>query len=132
MTASFLSGDEMKRYLDPDACADALDATTKTRHGLRDELLHLLSLSGTMAGLCITGITLFHTMEHPSGAGTIADDMLALSALFFLLCTYMIFIALRTHNPAVANRLDKIIDALFSLAMTSMVATGFVMVYTVW
>jgi hypothetical protein len=122
----------MKRHEDPDAYADPVVVAVQARPGLRNELLHLLSLSGTMAGLCITGITLFHTMKHASGAGTIADDMLALSALFFLLCTYMIFIALRTRNPAVANRLDKIIDALFSLAMTSMVATGFVMVYTVW
>jgi hypothetical protein len=111
---------------------EPLPLATDIRHGLRDELLHLLSLSGTMAGLCITGITLFRTVAHASGVGTIADDMLALSALFFLLCTYMIFIALRTRKPELAYRLDKFIDALFSLAMTSMVATGFVMVYTVW
>jgi hypothetical protein len=28
----------------------------------REELLHLLSLSGTLAGLCITGVALFHTL----------------------------------------------------------------------
>jgi hypothetical protein len=66
---------------------EILAVSQHNTRGLRVELLHLLSLSGTMAGLCITGITLFHTESHGSGAGTIADDMLALSALFFLLCT---------------------------------------------
>jgi hypothetical protein len=32
----------------------------------------------------------------------LADDLLAISALLFLLCTYAIFIALRTKREAVA------------------------------
>jgi hypothetical protein len=115
-----------------------VDSTREARRrwqataSIRAEQLSLLSLSGTMAGLCITGVTLFNTGPAPSGAGTIADDMLALSAGCFLLCTYLIFIALRTRRMALAARLDTLIDTLFTLAMTSMVATGLVMVYTVW
>lgn len=99
---------------------------------VREELLHLLSLSGTMAGLCITGVTLFYTAGHPSPASSIADDMLAVCALLFLLCTYLIFFALRTRKPALAASLEKAVDVLFSIALTGMVATGFVMAYTVW
>jgi len=99
---------------------------------LRDELLHLLSLSGTLAGLCTTGVALFHTMRGASPRNTIADDALALSALMFLVCTYAIFFALRTKDQARAARLEKLVDALFSVALTAMVATGFIMVYTVW
>jgi hypothetical protein len=99
---------------------------------LRDELLHLLSLSGTLAGLCITGVTLFRTIGKPSLSSTIADDALALSALLFLVCTYTIFLALRIKDQLFATKLEKLIDALFSVALTVMVAAGFIMVYTVW
>lgn len=63
--------------------------------------------------------------------GTLADDMLAISALVFLLCTYLIFFALRIAREAVAIRMEKIIDGLFLLGLTGMVASGIVMVYTV-
>ena len=99
---------------------------------LRDELLHLLSLPGTLAGLSITGVTLLHTIAKASISSTIADDALALSALLFLVCTYTIFLALRTKNQSLAIKLEKLVDALFSVALTGMVAAGFVMVYTVW
>jgi hypothetical protein len=98
----------------------------------RDELLHLLALSGTLAGLSITGVTLLRTLGKASVVQTIADDVLALSALLFLLCTYAIFFALRTRRSALARTLENIADALFLLALTGMVAAGFIMVYTVW
>lgn len=98
---------------------------------LRDELLQLLSLSGTLAGLCITGVALFHTIGRGTLPGTLADDMLAISALFFLLCSYLIFFALRVAREDLAQRLERLVDALFLLALTGMVAAGFVMVYTV-
>lgn len=107
---------------------------TPSRQGtwLREELLHLLSLSGTLAGLCITGVALFHTLGISSASKTIADDALALSALLFLLCTYTIFFALRTKRNALALVLERIADTLFLLALTGMVASGVIMVYTVW
>jgi len=98
---------------------------------LREELLQLLSLSGTLAGLCITGVALFHTIGRPSLPESVADDTLAISALLFLICTYTIFFALRTKSNA-ALVLEKIADALFLVALTGMVASGFIMVYTVW
>ena len=98
---------------------------------IREELLHLLSVSGTLAGLCITGVALFHTTGKASLPATVADDLLAISALLFLLCTYAIFIGLRTKREALAALLEKIADALFLLALTGMVASGFIMVYAV-
>ena len=89
---------------------------------VREELLHLL---------CITGVTLFHTTGKASLPATFPDDLLAASALLFLLCTYAIFIALRTRREAVAAVLEKVADTLFLLALTGMVASGLIMVYTV-
>jgi hypothetical protein len=98
---------------------------------IREELLHLLSVAGTLAGLCITGVALFHTSGKPSLTATLADDLLAVSALLFLLCTYAIFIALRTKREALAALLENVADTLFLLALTGMVASGFIMVYVV-
>lgn len=108
--------------------------TSPNRNGKwqREELLHLLSLSGTLAGLCITGVALFHTLGRSSLPQTIADDALAISALLFLVCTYIIFFALRTRRDGLALALEKITDVLFLMALTGMVVAGFIMVYTVW
>lgn len=100
------------------------------RTWLREELLQLLSVSGTLAGLSITAVALLHSVGRTSAGSTIADDMLVISALLFLLCTYAIFVALRTRRDAVAERLEQIADVLFLLALTGMVGSGFIMVYT--
>lgn len=109
-----------------------MNAPPRNSTWLREELLQLLTLSGTLAGLCITGVTLFHTLGRPSLPETIADDGLAISALLFLLSTYTIFFALRTRHDALALTLEKLADGLFLLALTGMVASGFIMVYTIW
>ena len=108
--------------------------TSSTRNGTwrREELLHLLSLSGTLAGLCITGVALFHTRGLSTLPETVADDALAVSSLLFLVCTYTIFVALKTRRSSIACTLERIADILFLLALTGMVASGFIMVYTVW
>jgi hypothetical protein len=97
---------------------------------VREELLHLLTLSGTLAGLCITGVTLFHTMDVSTYKTTFADDILAITALLFLICTYVIFFALCTEREALALLLNKLVDILFLLALTCMVASGFIMMFT--
>jgi hypothetical protein len=99
---------------------------------LREELIHLFSLSGTLAGFCITGVTLFHTISVSNLTATIADDMLAMSALIFLISTYTIFFALRTKRELIAQRLENVADILFLMALTGMVTSGFIMVYTIW
>jgi len=107
-------------------------SSSQQRTWLREELLQLLSLSGTLAGLCITGVALFHTLGRSSFSQTIADDALAISALLFLVCTYLIFFALRTRHDPLALALERTADILFLLALTGMVGSGFIMVYTVW
>lgn len=97
----------------------------------REELLHLLSVSGNLAGICIAAVALFHTIGKSVVSATIADDLLAMAALLFLVCIYVIFFALRTQTARLALQLERIADALFLSALTGMVASGFIMVYTV-
>ena len=100
------------------------------RTWVREELLQLLAVAATLAGLSITSVALLHTVGQTRVTPTIADDVLLLSALLFLLCTYAIFFALRTRQPRWVLLLERVADALFLLALTGMVASGFIMVYT--
>jgi hypothetical protein len=97
----------------------------------RDELTSLLSLSGTLAGLCI-GIVAFINTSHRGGAATAIDDVLAVCAATFLLCIYLITFALRTRSHKRAVPLAQIIELLFLATLTVMTVAGFFMVYTVW
>ena len=98
---------------------------------LREELLHLLSVSATLAGLCVTVVALMNTLGR-HGSETMVDDLFALCALLFLASTYLIFWALKTSRPGLADVLVKLLDAVFLVGLTLMTGAAFVMVYTVW
>jgi len=98
----------------------------------REELLNLLSASATLAGLCITVVTLMNTFDKRRAAVSIVDDIFAVCATAFLLCIYLIFWALRTRKSAWASRLSKVIDAAFLAALTTMTGATFIMIYTIW
>ena len=99
------------------------------RSWLRTELLQLLSAAATLSGLCITGLSLLKHQGVKMGT-ILADDALAMSSLLFLLCTGLIFFALRYRSPQILRWL-KAADILFLLALSSMVLAGFLLVYTV-
>lgn len=98
----------------------------------RDEIIQLLSLSGTLAGLCITALTVFKTLSKSPLSVTVADDLLAVSALSFLIATYIFFFALRIKTERLASLFEKSGDLFFLLALSGMVSSGFIMVYTIW
>ena len=105
---------------------------TKSDLWVREELLHLLAVSGTLAGLSVTVVALMHTLGTSNTTTTIIDDLFALCALLFLLCTYGIFWALRARNPGMVRLLIKLVDTAFLVGLTLMTAAAFMMVYTVW
>lgn len=105
---------------------------TNSTTWMREELLHLLSVSATLSGLCITVVALMNTFGKRIASATIVDDMFAICALLFLLGMYLIFTALRIKNQTLVARLVKLIDAIFLFSMTCMTLASFVMVYTVW
>ena len=104
----------------------------KLGHWQRDELIGLLSVSATLSGLCITGVAFLTSPSSATRAGTLADDILAICAAAFLLCTYLIFWALRSRKPRLSMRLANIADSLFLGSLSVMTAAAFLMVYTIW
>lgn len=94
----------------------------------RELLLHLLPVSGSLAGLSIASLSLFQYSGHHLRT-TVADDLLAFSALAFLLACYFIFWALRTRRETRALRLGRMVDTMFLAGLTAVVLAGFVVVY---
>lgn len=94
----------------------------------RELLLHLLPVSGTLAGIAIASLSLFQ-FGGATLRATVADDLLAFSALAFLLSCYLIFWALRTQREALMLRICRIVDSVFLAGLTGIVIAGFLLVY---
>lgn len=99
---------------------------------LREELISLLSVSGTLAGLCITVVALMKTIGKAASVATIVDDLFAICALLFLVCVYLIFAALRVRQARIGSYLLKLVDIAFLVALTLMTGAAFILVYTLW
>jgi hypothetical protein len=94
----------------------------------RDAMFSLLSTSGTLAGIGV-GLVGFINVGRGGVAATLADDILLLSALGFLVVCYLVFFAVRNDNPGTARRMMQVIDLLFLASMTLMVLAGFIVAY---
>lgn len=97
----------------------------------RSEISSIISVSGTLSGLCITIVAFMHTYNQTKTSLTIADDMLAVCSAVFLLCIYASFGALKTKGTRLAAILVRATDALFLMALTTMVFAAFVLVYAI-
>jgi|GEM_PF-5597572 len=95
-------------------------------------LLRLLPLASSMAGFCIAALSFFAWHEKSVQVNTIADDILAFDALLFLLTSYVCLWALRTKVPRRGEILAVWVDGMFFLAMTALVAVGFLIVYSIF
>lgn len=98
----------------------------KPRAWDRAELLALLSASATLAGLCITVVALMNALNKAASSASIVDDVLAVCAGMFLLCTYIIFWALKAPTSGLTIALSKVADVLFLLALSGMTIAGFI------
>ena len=95
----------------------------------REAMLSLLSTAGTLAGIGIALIGIINTNGGGTSA-TVADDILLLSALGFLVVCYLIFFAVRNVSGRSTWRMLAAIDVVFLGSMTLMVLAGFIVVYT--
>ena len=107
------------------------DARTPDQADQRELLLRLLPMTASLAGFCIASITLFRLNDRLARVETLADDLLAICALLFLLATYLSFWALRTRHPRLLSPLSRVVDATFLTALSLLVAVGFMMVYNI-
>jgi hypothetical protein len=74
-----------------------------------------------MVGVCLTVIGLVRVVITLGKADTLADDLLAVDALLFLVSCFLSYAALRSRGSRRMHRLERLADAVFILAMIVMV-----------
>jgi branched-subunit amino acid permease len=100
---------------------------------LRNEriLERLLSAATSMTGICVGLLGAVNAFSRSQKIDTFADDILALNALLFLICCYLIVWALRTASRRRTQQLLYGTEYLFLAAMTLLVMVGFFTVYSI-
>lgn len=92
---------------------------------------HIFAVSAGLVGVCLTVIGLFRVVVRSQHIDSIADNLLAIDALFFLAACFLAYLALRTVPRPQARRLERIADAFFLFALTMMVAVGALIAYEI-
>ncbi len=98
----------------------------------RDVLLRLLSVTASLAGLCMAALGFMEYSTPEAAYRTFADEIIALDALLFVCCVYLILWALRTTSVPLAHRLGRVVDWVFLVALTTMLVAAGYIVYWVF
>ncbi len=114
-----------------DSSTDAQE-TTATEIAQRDTIaIHVLSVSATMIGVCVTVIGILRFTTRNDLAGTLADDLVAVDAILFLGAALSAYIALRSRKVATRQRIERWADVLFILALGVMTMVSGIVAWTV-
>ena len=97
----------------------------------RDVLLRLLSVTASLAGLCIAALGFLEASDRPALENSYADELIAIDALLFVGCVYLILWALRTRSPVKADRLSRVVNVVFLFALTSLLLAATYIIYWV-
>ena len=98
----------------------------------RDVLLRLLSVTASLAGLCIAALGFIEMGDGSASMRTYADELIAFDALLFVCCVYLILWALRTRSARRAHALARTVDAVFLFALTTMLIAAAYIIYWVF
>lgn len=71
-----------------------------------------------MVGVCLTVVGILQAVLHISQVETLADELVAATALVFLLACGFAYLALRVHSPAQQRRWVRLADGFFLIALT--------------
>jgi hypothetical protein len=96
-----------------------------------DICVHIFTVSAAMVGVCLTVIGIIRIVITIRHADTIADDLLALDAVLFLVSCLAAYFALRTRSTQRMHRLERFADVVFILALVIMVFVCGLITYAV-
>jgi hypothetical protein len=101
-----------------------LQKDSENMHGKESRLAdHILPSSATMVGVCMTVISLSQLIPKQAVSRHV-DELLAFDSLLFLCSAMLSYVSIR--NPQVAERLERIADLIFLVAVSLMVIVGFI------
>jgi hypothetical protein len=96
-----------------------------------DISVHILSVSAAMVGVCLTVIGLLRFVITIQKADTVADDLLAIDSILFLISCLLSYWALRTRTVRRMHNVERIADAVFMLALVLMVVVCAFVTYAI-
>jgi hypothetical protein len=97
----------------------------------RDICIHIFTVSSAMVGVCLTVIGLIRVVITLGRADSLADDLLAVDALLFLVSCLLSYWALRLRSSRRMHRVERVADAIFIVAMVGMVGICALITYSV-
>jgi hypothetical protein len=97
-----------------------MSESARNKHLEEDICIHLFTVSAGMVGVCLTVIGLIRVVITFGKIDTVADDLLALDALLFLISCLLSYSALRTRTIRRMHRVERLADRIFIAAMILM------------
>lgn len=88
-------------------------------------------ISAGMVGVCLTAVSLIRVVITTSHQQTLADDLISLDAVGFLVATLTSYFALRTPDKRRVHRLERIADAAFIASMVLLAADCLFITYAI-
>jgi hypothetical protein len=80
-------------------------------------MLTVLSVSSGMVGVCLTAIGLIGIMKSLNKVEVLVDDLLAVSALMFLVAAVLSFLGLRARLVRRWRHFERSLDLIFCLGL---------------
>lgn len=105
-------------------------AREKEAHDLTMTLT-LFSISAGLLGVCLTAIGLIRVVITQSHVQTIADDLLAIDSVLFMLSCFLSFWSFKTGHAVARRILRLLVDWLFMIGLVLMVAVCFLIGYAI-
>ena len=106
---SNMAGPDLKKSLEADIC------------------ILIFTVSAGLVGVCLTVIGILRVVITARKVDTVADDLLAIDAILFLLSCLLSYWALRTRSIRRMHLVERFADAIFLFALLCMVVIcGFI------
>jgi|SRR5689334_18894390 len=94
-------------------------------------LMRVLSTSGTLAGLCLTGLGVVHVIARSETVSRAVAVILALDSLIFIAATVTCFIARRFRHALWIRSFANMVELLFLAGLVGMLPFGVMILYVV-
>jgi hypothetical protein len=94
-------------------------------------LMRVLATSGTLAGLCLTGLGVVHLIAKSATVSRAAEIVLALDSLVFIAATVTCFVALRFRHAPWIRSFANMVELLFLAGLVGMLPFGVMILYVV-
>jgi drug/metabolite transporter (DMT)-like permease len=94
-----------------------------------DICIHILTVSATLLGVCLTVIGIIHIVISANHVQTQVDDILTVDSMFFLMACFLSYWALRSRTIKRMHRVEQIADIAFILGLCLLAAACIMITY---